>query len=362
MSRIVGHLDLDYFYAQVEEVEAPSLKGKPVVVCVFSGRTEDSGVVSTANYTARGYGVKSGIPITVAKRRLSGVDAAFIPMDHGKYEVYSDRIMDIVRARVDVLEQAGIDEAYFDITKRVGGDYGEASALARGLKAKILEEEKLTCSVGIGPNKVVAKIASDYKKPDGLTVVQEAEAKSFLSTMPITKISGVGPKTDKLLEDLGITTIQVLASSPLQRLEDVLGKKLAVYLHNAANGADDEPVAENSEATQLSRIVTLKHDTDAVEQIVVELTPALKDLVNKLVSRNLFFKNVSVIGIRKELSMRTKSKTLEAPTSEYAVLEKEVRELLKALLAETGVLRRAGVRVSGLENMVDQHSLTEFTS
>lgn len=361
MSRIVGHLDLDYFYAQVEEVENPSLKDTPVLVCVFSGRTEESGVVSTSNYKAREYGIKSGMPIALAKRRLNGVEGTFIRMDHGKYEVYSDRVMEILRGRVDVLELAGIDEAFFDVTKKTGGDYGAATALALELKDKIFREEKLTCSVGVGPNKVVAKIASDFKKPNGLTVVRTNEVIAFLSPLSIDRIYGIGPKTAKLLEDNGITTIPDLASAPTERLEDLFGKKLAVYLHNASNGVDEEPVIDRGGASQLSRMITLKHDTHDLDQIVVELLPPLRDVHEKLVSKNLFFRNVSAIGILKDLSIHTRSKTLETPTNDYSVLEKEVRELFTALLREVGDLRRAGVRLSELQDMVDQRSLTEFT-
>jgi DNA polymerase IV (archaeal DinB-like DNA polymerase) len=362
LNRIVGHLDLDYFYAQVEEVENPSLKGKPVVVCVFSGRTEESGVVSTANYEAREHGVKSGIPITLAKRRLEGLEAAFIPMDRDKYEMYSERVMEAVRSEVDVLEQTGVDEAFFDITKRSGGSYTAARPLALGIKEKIMRDERLTCSIGLGPNKVVAKIASDFEKPNGLTIVKDDEVSAFLSPLPIGKIYGVGPKTSKLLEDNGIASIPDLASAPAQRLEDILGRKLAVYLRNASLGLDDEPVVDRGEATQLSRIITLKHDTNDPKQVMSEMLPALKDVHERLVAKDLFFRNVSVIGILKNLSLHSKSKTLERPTNDYPVLEKEVRTLFAELLLEVGELRRAGVRLSGLRNMLDQHSLTEFTS
>lgn len=362
MSRIVGHLDLDYFYAQVEEVEEPSLKDTPVLVCVFSGRTEESGVVSTSNYKAREYGVKSGMPIALAKRRLSGIDATFIPMDHGKYEAYSDRVIEVLRGRVDVLEQAGIDEAFFDATECTGGDYAAAAALARGLKAEIFREEKLSCSIGIGPNKVVAKIASDFKKPNGLTVVKDDEAYAFLSPMPIDKIYGVGPKTAKLLEDNGIRTIMELAAARTEMLEDLFGRKLAAYLHNASNGVDEEPVTDRGGTSQLSRMITLKHDTHDLQQIVGELVPALKDIHGKLVSKDLFFRSVSAIGILKDLSVHTRSKTLETPTNDYSVIETEVNGLFAMLLREVGDLRRAGVRLSELQDMVDQSSLTEFTS
>ena len=362
MSRIVGHLDLDYFYAQVEEVGAPSLKDTPVVVCVFSGRTEESGVVSTSNYKAREYGIRSGMPIALAKRRLNGIETAFIPMDHGKYETYSNRVMETLRSQVDVLEQAGIDEAFFDITKRTGGDYEAATALALELKAKILRDEKLTCSIGIGPNKVVAKIASDFKKPDGLTIVRNEEASGFLSPLSIDKIYGVGPKTAKLLEEYSIKTIGALGSTPTERLEDLFGKKLAVYLHNASNSTDDEQVVDRRGFSQLSRIITLKQDSHDLDQIVGALSPALNDLHLRLVSENLFFRSVSAIGILKDLSTRTRSKTLDTPTNDHAVLEKEVRELFAGLLREVGDLRRAGVRVGELQDMANQRSLAEFTS
>jgi DNA polymerase IV (archaeal DinB-like DNA polymerase) len=362
LNRIVGHLDLDYFYAQVEEVEKPSLKGTPVLVCVFSGRTEESGVVSTSNYKAREYGIKSGMPISLAKRRLNGVEAAFIRMDHARYEAYSDRVMEVVRGQVDVLEQAGIDEAFFDITKRSQGDYDAAAVLALELKDKVNREEKLTCSIGLGPNKILAKIASDLKKPNGLTVVRDGEAQAFLSPLSIDKIYGVGPKTTKLLEENGITTIQGLASVPIERLEDLFGRKSAVYLHDASNGVDDEPIVDRGGASQLSRMITLKKDTRDIDQIISELLPALKDVHQKLVSKSFFFRSVSVIGILKDLSLHTRSKTLETSTNDYSVLEREARELFTALLPEVGELRRAGVRLSELQDMVDQHSLTEFIS
>jgi DNA polymerase IV (DinB-like DNA polymerase) len=362
LSRIVGHLDLDYFYAQVEEVEKPSLKHIPVLVCVYSGRTEESGVVSTANYKAREYGIKSGMPIALAKRRLDGVESAFIRMDHGKYEAYSDRVIDILRDEVDIPEQTGIDEAFFDITKMTGGDYTIAASFALELKDKIFKEEKLSCSIGLGPNKVVAKIASDFKKPNGLTVVRDGDTIAFLSPLSIDRIYGVGPKTTKLLEENGITTIPDLAGAPTERLEDLFGKKLAVYLHNASNGVDDEPVVDRGGVSQLSRMITLKHDTSKVDQIAAELIPALRDIHEKLVSKDLFFRNVSAIGILKDLSLHTRSKTLDTPTNDYSVLEREIRELFAVLLREVGDLRRAGVRLSELRDMVDQRSLTEFTS
>src|ERR1700731_1040009 len=198
----------------------------PVLVCVYSGRTDESGAVSTANYKAREHGVKSGMPIALAKRRLDGIEAAFIPMKHEKYETYSERVMNLRRGEVDISEQAGIDEAFFDITKRIGGDYALAAASALEIKAKVFNEEKLTSSIGIGPNKVVAKIASDFKKPNGFTVVRPDEVISFLSPLPIDSINGVGPKTAKLLEENHIKSIADLANTRIEKLKDLFGRKL----------------------------------------------------------------------------------------------------------------------------------------
>jgi len=361
LDRVLGHLDLDYFYAQVEEVEDPSLKSEPVVVCVFSGRTEDSGVVSTSNYKARQYGVKSGMPIALAKRRLRGISAAFIKMDHGKYELYSHRVMEIVKGQVDGIEHAGIDEAFFELTKRADADYDDATALVKQLKARIFSEEKLTCSVGVGPTRIVAKMASDFKKPDGLTVITKDRAAGFLAPLPIEKLYGVGPKTAALLQARGIKTIGNLADFQMDRLEDLVGRKFAIYLHEASNCVDEVPIVERQGSMQLSRIVTLKHDTQDLDQIIGELTPALRDLNQRLVSKNLFFKSVSAVGILKNLAVRTRSKTLETPTNDYNMLLKEVRELFSSLL-QLGDLRRAGVRVSELEERANQRSLAEFAN
>ena len=361
MLRAIGHLDLDYFFAQVEEVENPALKKSPVVVCVYSGRTEDSGVVSTANYRAREFGVKSGIPISLAKRRLKDTDAIFLPMNQSKYQAYSERIMDFLRSEFEV-EQTGIDEAFFDLTGKAEGDYGKAKELTSRVKAHILSEERLTCSIGIGPNKVVAKMASDFEKPDGLTVVRPDEVLSFLFPLSVDKVPGVGPKTSKILEENGIESIGGLAGYPIENLERLLGRKLAIYLHKAANGQDDEPLATETGVSQLSRIITLRADTDDPAEIFTQLSPSLKDLHERLIAKNLFFRTVAVIGIRPDLSIHSRSRSLETPTNDYQVLSRSTRDLLTILASDLGRLRRAGVRLGDLVDVVNQQSLGEFMS
>lgn len=163
--------------------------------------------------------------------------------------------------------------------------------------------------------------------------------------MTVDRIYGVGPKTAKLLEEKGIATIPDLAKTPMQSLEDALGRKLAVYLHNTSNGIDDEPVNHSGGITQLSRIITLKRDTHDVGEVMDELRPALRDVHERLVSKNLFFKNLSALGISKNLSLHTRSKTLETPTNDYSLVEKETEQLFATLLREVGDLRRAGLRI-----------------
>ena len=360
MSRVVGHLDLDYFYAQVEEVENPSLKALPVLVCVFSGRTEDSGVVSTANYVARELGIRSGISIALAKKRLGQAKAALIPMNHEKYEEYSERIMSIIREHADAMEQTGIDETFFELTVKSGGSFAVARKVALQIKEQVFQSERLTSSVGIAPNKVVAKLASDFKKPDGLTVVPPEEARGFVAPLVVEKLYGVGPKSAALLKGEGITTIGSLAVASLASLERLFGDKFAVYLHNASNGIDKEPVVEREGPTQLSRIITLKKDSRDTTEILQQLAPIIGDLQARVAGRNLFFKSVTVIGILADLSLRTKSKAMEAPTDQLSVINNGLPDLLSQLIAEHGALRRVGVKVADFTEGGQQSSLAEF--
>ena len=361
MARVIGHVDLDYFYAQVEEVENPSIKGRPVLVCVFSGRTEDSGVVGTANYPARELGVGSGMPIAFAKKRLEGKDAVLIPMHHEKYEAISEKVMQVVRERVDVLEQTGIDEAFFDVTKDCDGDFSTAEALAVEIRSAIRGSQGLTASIGLGRSKVVAKMASDSAKPDGLKVVLPEATEGFLNPLPVIKLYGVGPKTAQALEAIGVRTIGDLAGADTEKLRRTFGDRTAFYLHEAATGTDAEPVAERQGVTQLSRIITLKRDTRDADQMLAELSPAIEDLHNRLVSKGTAFKTLSAMGITADLSAKTKSKTYEVPVESLAGCRNDIRSLLRELAGSAGKdLRRAGIRLSGLSTKSDQTSLTQF--
>ena len=361
-ARVVMLADFDYFFAQCEELRNPALKGKPVVVGVYSGRTEDSGAVSTANYVAREYGVKSGIPLYLAKKRLEGTEAVFLPVDDEFYERISNKIMEALRGYADSFEQTSIDEAYLDVTQKTQGNFEAASDLAQKMKVAVKKQVGITVSVGVGPSKLVAKIASDVQKPDGLTMVKPEEVERFLSPLPVNRLVGVGRKFTVKMGELGIKTIGDLARYDVQRLRDVFGKNLGVYFHNAANGVDNESVQETGEAESISRISTLKENTRDLMVVLEKTDKLIEDIHKELVQKNINFKQVSVIAIMTNLSVRSRSKTLETSTSDMEVLRRIVRELFEKFLGESELeIRRVGVKISQFSKEErEQKTLTSF--
>jgi DNA polymerase IV (DinB-like DNA polymerase) len=348
MQRIVFHIDLDAFYASVEELRRPEIKGKAVAVCVYSGRSEDSGAVATANYKARELGIKAGMPIIFAKRLAKDKDVIFLPVDKEYYTIVSDRVMDLFEGYCDVMEQASIDEAYLDVTKRTGGDWMKAENLAKEIKAALVKEENLTCSVGIGPNKFIAKMASKKQKPDGLTVVKEDEVIDFLKDLPAAKLHGVGGKTTEQLDEIGIKTAQDLADYDLNKLEKVFGKNKAVILRNKALGIDDSPVLPRVKQ-QISNMASLKHDSSDPKEVVEKILDVANEVGKRIKKMDASFRTVSVILIDSHLKMQTRSKTIDE--------EKEVEKAFSVIesLAEKffeenpgKIIRRVGVGVSNL--------------
>ncbi len=318
-ARIILAVDLDYFYAQCEEVRKPDIKNKPVVICVFSGRTEDSGAVSTANYLARSMGVKSGIPIVLAKRILSkNPDAVFLGMDRDYYEAVSERIMEILRSEAPKMEQMSVDEAYLDITDSTRGDFVSAEKIATRVKKEILDKEQLTCSVGIGPNKLVAKMAVDSKKPNGLTVITPNQVQSFLNPLPVGKLFGIGPKTEEKLGAMGIKNVEDLAKYDQEKLSFEFGKKLGPQLKRAAQGVDDDPVREK-ELEQLSRMITLRHDAGKFD-FATGIAPLCKDISNRMQTKGLFCRSIGIITITSELKIKSRAKTIDVPTNSEATI------------------------------------------
>jgi DNA polymerase IV (DinB-like DNA polymerase) len=354
--------DLDYFFAQCEELRNPALREKPVVIGVYSGRTEDSGAVSTANYVARKYGVKSGIPLFLAKKRLRDVDAVFLPVDYEYYEQISDKIMQILKGYADAFEQVSIDEAYLDVTQKTHGSFEETKRLAEQMKADAKRQVGVTFSVGVGPNKLVAKIASDADKPDGLIVVRPEEVTAFLSPLPVDRVLGVGKKISKKMNELGIQTIGDLARYDVQKLVEIFGKTSGVYFHNAANGVDNEPVKEAGEAESISRISTLKENTRDLNLIMEKAEELIGDIHEELVRKNVGFKQAGIIAVMTDLTVRSRSQTLEQPTIDLEAFKRVVRELFEKFLGESKLeVRRVGVKVSQLmKGEKKQKQLTSF--
>ena len=360
-NRIVMLVDFDYFFAQCEELRNPALRDKPVVIGVYSGRTEESGAVSTASYTARQYGVKSGIPLFLAKKKLEGVDAVFLPVDYEYYEKISDRIMQTLRGYADAFEQVGIDEAYLDVSQKTQGSFENAEDLANTLKRLVKVQTGVTFSVGIGPNKLLAKIASDTHKPDGLTIVRPGEV-SFLNPMPVDRLIGVGRKTSQKMNELNIKTIGDLSRYDVQRLVAIFGKTLGVYFHNASEGVDDQPVKETGEVESISRIATLKQNTRDSTLFSEKADMLIGDIYRELMQKDLNYKQVSIIAIMSNLTIRSRSQTLEQPTNKIETLKDVVRLLFDKLLGEENLeVRRIGVKVSQLgKRDRDQKQLTSY--
>lgn len=362
MQRIILLVDMDSFYASVEELRNPELKGKAIVTCMFSGRSQDSGAVSAANYKARELGIHSGMPIRAAKARAKGKDVVFLPSDREYYWEVSGRVMDILRAHSDTFEQVSVDEAYMDVSKRSRGSWESARKIAETLKKEIREKESLTCSVGIGPNKLVAKMASKAQKPDGLTAVKDSDVRKFFEKLSVSKLFGIGPRTAEELGQMGIKTAKELAHSDLEILEERFGSKRGRILRETAQGVDDSSV-EEKEAQQVSRMATLKKDSESLEEIFEKLQELSQGIEQELKENSLTFRTISIIAIDTHLQMQTRSHT----TIESGSIQKNLdvaRDLLEKFLQENPgkKLRRIGIRVSGLSRGQEkkQRTLGEY--
>lgn len=360
--RVVCHIDFDYFFAQCEEIRRPDLKTRPVVVCVYSDRGGDSGAIATANYLARKYGVNSGMPIKFAKKKLSDVpEAVFLPTDFEYYGEVSENAMDIIKSHADIFEYVGRDEAYLDVTNRTEYDFKKAAHLAQQLKNSLRTTIKLSSTIGISSNKLVSKIASGYKKPDGLTIIEPQDIESFLGPLPIRTIPGIGKKSEEKFSEMNLDTILQLRSVDVFTLNGLFGRKVGSYIYNAARGIDDDPVSPRHDPIQYSRIVTLKQDSKDFDFLVKDLEKLCDDLHETIIRDNILFKSVGIQFVQSDLSNRTKSKTLRNHTSSLDELKKTVIQLLKESLEDQKLLiRRLGVRVSDFSQPSGQVDITRF--
>lgn len=360
--RVIFHIDFDYFFAQCEEIRRPDLKTRPVAVCVYSDRGGDSGAIATANYLARRYGVNSGMPIKFAKKKLEDVpEAVFLPTDFEYYGEISENAMGIIRKHADIFEYVGRDEAYLDVTNRTDHDFKRAAHLAQQLKNSLRTTIKLSSTIGISSNKLVSKIASGYKKPDGLTIVEPQDIESFLSPLPIRTIPGIGKKSEEKFSEMNLETISQLRSVDVFTLNGLFGRKVGSYIYNAARGIDDDPVSPRHDPIQYSRIVTLKQDSKDFDFLVKDLEKLCDDLHETIIKDNILFKSVGIQFVQSDLSNRTKSKTLRNHTSSLDELKKTVIQLLRESLEDQELpIRRLGVRVSDFTQPSGQVDITKF--
>ncbi|MCY4492029.1 MAG: DNA polymerase IV [Thaumarchaeota archaeon] len=361
-ARIVFHIDFDYFYAQCEELRRPKLKTKPVSVCMFSDRGGDSGAIATANYTAREFGVKSGIPISFARKMLKDrKDAIFLPADFDYYSDISEKAMSIMEEFADIFEYVGRDEAYLDVTKRTDSDFGKAGYLAQQIKNAIKNKLKLGCSVGVSPNKLLSKIASDHHKPDGLTIVPPEKIEAFLEPLKIRAIPGIGKKSEEYFSQMNIQTVGELKKLDVFSLNREFGRKTASYIFNAARGISDEPVKEKKPSSQYSKIMTLKKDSKEYE-FLLENTISLCCELHEVIKKNgRLFRSVGMQFVQSDMSSKTKSRLLKNHTASLGELQKTAQQLLReALEDQTKTVRRLGVKVSELSEGKGQSDITSY--
>jgi DNA polymerase IV (DinB-like DNA polymerase) len=342
--RVILHVDLDAFYPSVEVREHPELKGKPVVVGADPKGGTGRGVVSSASYEARKFGIRSAMPISKAWRLCP--DCVYLRPHFDLYVPASNAIMAILRSHTDRSEQGGIDEAYLDISRKVK-DFDKAKDFAQHLMEEVLEKEKLTCSIGVGPNKLIAKIASDYKKPYGLTVVKPEDVKDFLFPMKVGKIPGVGPKTEKALRELNIETISDLAllqPETLMRLFGVWGKRL----HESANGIDNSEVVEEYETKSVGRDTTFETDLDDEAQIFQVLDELAEEVHADVIANSFKFKTVTIRVRYEDFDTHTRSKSFVFPTNDLDILRNSAKRLIAPFLRGNRKIRLIGIRASSL--------------
>jgi DNA polymerase IV (DinB-like DNA polymerase) len=346
-------LDMDHFYTALEERERPEIKGKAVIVGSDPKEGKGRGVVSTSNYEARKSGVRSGMPISHAWRLCPR--AVYLPPNFPLYMKVSGEIMEIARKYAGKFEQWGIDEAFLDVSFKVG-DWAGAELLARQIKQEIKEKEGITASIGVGPSKLVAKVASDFQKPDGLTIVKEEEIEKFLDPLPVRKLLWVGSKTEAKLKELGVNTIGDLARYDPTALSSMFGM-MGLYLHLMAKGIDRSEVEERLGVKSVSHETTFEEDTADSTTVFQALDALCEDVLKETLDQHLLFKTVTVKIRYQGFETHTRSKTLPFLTNRLCDLQKTANGLLFTHLEKGRKVRLIGVRVSSLVSGEKQSTL-----
>jgi len=342
MARCIFHIDLDAFFVSVEQVLDPALKGKPVIV---GGDPERRGVVASASYEARPFGIHAGMPLS--KARLLCPQAIFIQSHFSLYKDASAKFMEILGDFSPHIEPLGFDEAYLDVTG-CEEPYGSPQKLALAIKERINKELKLTASVGIATCKVVAKIASDLYKPDGLLEIAPGEEQAFLNPLPIAKLPGVGEKTEQALKEVGLTTIGELASLPLDTIKRQFGATGAV-IHSYAKGIDDREVETPGEAKSISHQLTFARDTVNRDFLETNLHHLCQEVCQELRSQNKKARCVAIRLRYADFKTITRQVNLKEASDVTQVIFATSRHLLsKALGQQEKPVRLIGIRISNL--------------
>jgi DNA polymerase IV (DinB-like DNA polymerase) len=341
MKRIILHIDMDYFFAQIEERENPHFRGKPLVVGADPKGGKGRGVVSTANYEARKYGIHSALPISIAYKLCP--KAIFLPVNIELYQKVSERIMKIVKKYSKKYEIVSLDEAYLDISFLKS--FKKAKDLAIKLKKEIFEKEKLTSTVGIGKNKLIAKLASEKAKPNGLLIIKPNQTKKFLEPLDIEDLPGIGPKTAEKLRAIGIEKIRQLKKLSKSKLKEMFGK-VGENFWQMARGIDKEEVCQEEIIKSIGKQITFERDTRNPRFIFGKFNQIIEEVYRELFSENFSFKTIIVICRFSDFETHTKSKTLKEPSKDLEIFKKESKKLLlKFLLESKKFIRLIGLRV-----------------
>lgn len=338
--RRVLHLDMDAFFAAVELLRRPDLKGKPLII---GGRGDPTrrGVVATATYEARKFGVRSGMPFRTAKRLCP--DAVYLPTDFAEYTRWSQVFKHAMREVSPLFEDRGIDEAYLDISDLAAS----SEQIGQALKLRIERDTGMTCSIGIAPNKLIAKIASDLDKPDGLTILGAHDIPLRIWPLEARKIPGIGPKADERLRALGISTIGELAAASLEHLAAHFGAAMATFMRAAAQGRHDTPIVTQREPKSRSRETTFQEDVSDWQQIARTLAALSARVAEDLRARSYVGRTVGIKLRFADFHTVTRDRTLADPTNDARVIRKAVFECLGRIVLDRRV-RLLGVRVTEL--------------
>jgi DNA polymerase-4 len=341
MRRIL-HIDMDAFFSSVEQKRRPELTGKPVVIG-GEGDPTKRGVVSTASYEARKFGIHSAMPLRTAYNLCP--DAIFLPVDYEEYSRVSRKFKAVLGEFTSIVEDVGIDEAFLDISSvdKPSDD------IAREIKKRIKEETDLSCSIGIAPNKLLAKIASDLDKPDGLTIITGEDIEKRIWPLSARKLWGVGPKTEAYLkEKMGIKTIGELAALPLERLVEEFGQSYGSYLYEASRGIDESELVTHWEPKSISKETTFQRDLDNWQLIAKNLVELIQDVVATLKEEGYRGKTVTVKIRFADFKTYTRAKTLATVTDSEPEIRRAAFDCLGRFELRKKV-RLIGVRISHLE-------------